>query len=436
VQFLDTTRANTPPLTPSRRQGSIDSSPHDVRPQFEDVAWPDKGHRRIDTLGDIYAHPSHTHAVKQLPHEQRRISSTVESSYSSRHSPAYVSAPSQQHRPSYSFPPSHAPAPYGAHVRHHSSPAPPQEPVYRHSPAHPGLTAHGAYHPPSAPSAPVHSHRQSYYQDSHAAPQSYGYDAVQDAYYGRSSYPGQAHAGYENGYGEVRFQQHVGIDPNAFSRKRRGNLPKEATNMLKMWFQSHRAQPYPTEDQKIELCQMSGLSMNQVRLMFFSDWRLTAVLRLPVSACHRCSGTCYCRRQSEICTNTATLIACNVLIVNRFRTGSSMPGVGPHSRKRANAKPTVVNRSSSDRATVLYQRPSTCAYPMSAVWLFDDASLGKWLRFVMLHHISTVSLVNTALWTLCGYCTPTTSFFQFHHWVDHYTLIPFIIFFTSYLLLP
>jgi hypothetical protein len=133
----------------------------------------------------------------------------------------------------------------------------------------------------------MHGQRQGYYADSHAATQSYGYENAPDAYYSRPSYPGHAHAGYENGYGEVRFQQHVGIDPNAFNRKRRGNLPKEATNVLKLWFQGHRVQPYPTEDQKLELCSVTGLTMNQVRLMFIYCWHLTALLRLPVSACHR-----------------------------------------------------------------------------------------------------------------------------------------------------
>jgi hypothetical protein len=73
------------------------------------------------------------------------------------------------------------------------------------------------------------------------------------------------HPSYENGYNEVRFHQHVGIDHNAFNRKRRGNLPKEATNILKMWFHENRATPYPSEDQKIELCQATNLTMNQVR---------------------------------------------------------------------------------------------------------------------------------------------------------------------------
>ncbi|KAF1915813.1 hypothetical protein BDU57DRAFT_450235 [Ampelomyces quisqualis] len=157
-EFLDTTRAHTPPRTPSRRQGSNNSSPH-LRPEFEDVAWQDASRRRVDTLGDIYAHP--------------RLSDRI-----------------------------------------------------------------GA--------------------------QAYAYDHPQDAYYGRPSYSGSAYPSYETGYNEVRFHHNVGMDQNSFNRKRRGNLPKDATNILKNWFQTHRSQPYPTEDQKIELCQVTQLTMNQV----------------------------------------------------------------------------------------------------------------------------------------------------------------------------
>ncbi|EAT89592.2 hypothetical protein SNOG_02861 [Parastagonospora nodorum SN15] len=152
-EFLDTTRADhTPPHTPSRRQGSHDESPGGARLQFDDILWQDKGHRRIDTLGDIYAQTGRANGSDAHPQDHRRMSSVAD----------------------------------------------------------PTLTRR-----------------------------------------------------YENGYGEVRFQQHVGADPNNFNRKRRGNLPKESTNMLKQWFSQHRSQPYPTEDQKIELCNITGLTMNQ-----------------------------------------------------------------------------------------------------------------------------------------------------------------------------
>lgn len=101
---------------------------------------------------------------------------------------------------------------------------------------------------------------QGYYHDHQAATYS-GYERSQDSYYPRASY-----SAYDAPYGgDIRFQHNVGLDHSAFNRKRRGNLPKEATNLLKDWFAANRQSPYPTEDQKMELCNRTGLSLNQVR---------------------------------------------------------------------------------------------------------------------------------------------------------------------------
>lgn len=103
--------------------------------------------------------------------------------------------------------------------------------------------------------------QQSYYHD-HQAPAYSSYDRPQDSFYPRPAY-----SGYDAPYGDIRFQHNVGLDHNAFNRKRRGNLPKEATNLLKDWFAANRQSPYPTEDQKMELCNRTGLSLNQVRIL-------------------------------------------------------------------------------------------------------------------------------------------------------------------------
>jgi len=49
-----------------------------------------------------------------------------------------------------------------------------------------------------------------------------------------------------------------------YQRRRRGNLPKEATKILKDWFEVHTDSPYPQEDQKNKLAAQTGLCMNQV----------------------------------------------------------------------------------------------------------------------------------------------------------------------------
>ena len=47
-------------------------------------------------------------------------------------------------------------------------------------------------------------------------------------------------------------------------KKRRGNLPKHVTDILRNWFQDHIAHPYPTEDEKLALMHITELTMSQV----------------------------------------------------------------------------------------------------------------------------------------------------------------------------
>ena len=47
-------------------------------------------------------------------------------------------------------------------------------------------------------------------------------------------------------------------------KRRRGNLPKSVTEILKTWFSDHIAHPYPSEEEKQELMCKTGLSMSQV----------------------------------------------------------------------------------------------------------------------------------------------------------------------------
>jgi Homeobox KN domain len=46
--------------------------------------------------------------------------------------------------------------------------------------------------------------------------------------------------------------------------KRRGNLPKESKDKLKLWLSKHVEHPYPTEDEKKELAAEAGMTMGQV----------------------------------------------------------------------------------------------------------------------------------------------------------------------------
>ncbi|KAJ4332062.1 homeodomain super [Didymella glomerata] len=140
------------------------------------------------------------------------------------------------------------------------------------------MATQGSYAQPTPPPpGMIYERRESYYQDPRMQQHAYPYDDRRESvYYANQPYGAQPPVGYEQGYYDVRFQQHVGVDHNAFNRKRRGNLPKEATNILKDWFAANRASPYPSEEQKMELCALTQLSLNQV-----SNWFINARRRAP-----------------------------------------------------------------------------------------------------------------------------------------------------------
>ena len=63
---------------------------------------------------------------------------------------------------------------------------------------------------------------------------------------------------------------YVGSDTSSLSggRRRRGNLPKHVTDILRAWFQDHLDHPYPTEEDKQALMRQTNLSISQVSLTF------------------------------------------------------------------------------------------------------------------------------------------------------------------------
>ncbi|KAK9376269.1 homeobox KN domain-containing protein [Lipomyces chichibuensis] len=54
-------------------------------------------------------------------------------------------------------------------------------------------------------------------------------------------------------------------------KKRRGNLPKHVTDILRNWLNAHVQHPYPTEEEKTMFMQQTGLTMNQI-----SNWFINA----------------------------------------------------------------------------------------------------------------------------------------------------------------
>lgn len=63
-----------------------------------------------------------------------------------------------------------------------------------------------------------------------------------------------------------------GNDPlSTRAKRRRGNLPTPATDVLRAWFHQHLDNPYPTEDDKQKFISGTGLTMTQVclRTLFY-----------------------------------------------------------------------------------------------------------------------------------------------------------------------
>lgn len=94
--------------------------------------------------------------------------------------------------------------------------------------------------------------------------------------YGQPTYDTAGRA-YPSPYGEVDYstqslsgpqQPNFGVlgdanDPR--SKRRRGNLPKEVTDILRAWFHDHLDHPYPTEEDKQMFIARTGLSISQVK---------------------------------------------------------------------------------------------------------------------------------------------------------------------------
>ena len=65
-------------------------------------------------------------------------------------------------------------------------------------------------------------------------------------------------------------------------QRKRGKLSKETTDYLKAWLYRHSDHPYPSEDEKKQLCHATGLSMSQV-----SNWMINVShnLRITPKSC-------------------------------------------------------------------------------------------------------------------------------------------------------
>ncbi len=125
-----------------------------------------------------------------------------------------------------------------------------------------GDPVYGGQYPGDAPGRDARSAGMPAYQQLHPSYQSvqYGYPPPPPPPNGNYAVSHHCQSGYHNGSTQFESDESGGHAP----RRRRGNLPRDTTDMLKQWFADHLAHPYPTEDEKQMLCRQTGLQMTQV----------------------------------------------------------------------------------------------------------------------------------------------------------------------------
>lgn len=87
--------------------------------------------------------------------------------------------------------------------------------------------------------------------------------------------------GLHNGYRQYDMVQQPQMEPQRYTppeqqqptgdKRRRGNLPKSVTSILREWLNDHISHPYPSEYEKSLLLQQTGLTMSQL-----SNWFINA----------------------------------------------------------------------------------------------------------------------------------------------------------------
>lgn len=65
-------------------------------------------------------------------------------------------------------------------------------------------------------------------------------------------------------YNQLMSYPMMGYPSHANGRRRRGNLPKQITDVLRIWLQDHLDHPYPSDEQKQIFIQRTGLTISQV----------------------------------------------------------------------------------------------------------------------------------------------------------------------------
>lgn len=124
----------------------------------------------------------------------------------------------------------------------------------------------------SSPSPPHHQHHHLYHP--HHPHHQHGSNSYYET---PSTSPGREEEIFEESY--RRPSKHMtekkvtsAATPN---KRRRGNLPKAVTAILRDWLSRHKKHPYPTEEEKAALAAETNLNLNQI-----SNWFINARRRI------------------------------------------------------------------------------------------------------------------------------------------------------------
>ncbi|KAI8638339.1 hypothetical protein BD408DRAFT_423151 [Parasitella parasitica] len=129
----------------------------------------------------------------------------------------------------------------------------------------------------SSPSPP-HHHQQHHYQPSYS-PHPLYYSSKNNCV-GRHPSPQDDTESDSNGF-RLRPSKHMAekkvasASASTTNKRRRGNLPKAVTAILRDWLSRHKKHPYPTEEEKAALAAETNLNLNQI-----SNWFINARRRI------------------------------------------------------------------------------------------------------------------------------------------------------------
>ena len=113
---------------------------------------------------------------------------------------------------------------------------------------------------------------------------SYGHN-YQQPRHSTSFFPETYGSSYGSMPGNMSYQP---MNDDGRHKKRRGNLPKHTTDLLRSWLQQHIDHPYPTEEEKQYLMGQTGLNLNQVCILLPSSHTVADPLHTDQQLVHQC----------------------------------------------------------------------------------------------------------------------------------------------------